>query len=173
MNYNENNLLWKRIMKINDSDTSDPDSDGKWSVVVKLYYRRVCYTHLYSYTSTYTGTFMKSWTCMNMYRHVCIMFRHVCSVLPYTVQVVRIPDDILPAASRDAALWQAWGPGTSAKWGVHIYDKYAEYRPVSIRHIANGFAYFLTYFLHILHIVLHISCHILHIVCIFLVIFCI
>jgi hypothetical protein len=53
---------------------------------------------------------------------------------------------------------------TSAKWGVHIHDKYAEYRPVSILHIPNGFAYFLTYFLHILHIILHIFCHILHII---------
>ncbi len=61
----------------------------------------------------------------------------------------------------------------SAKWGVYIYAKYAEYRPVSILHIENGFAYFLTYFLHILHIILNIFCHILHIDCIFLVIFCI
>jgi hypothetical protein len=35
---------------------------------------------------------------------------------------------------------------TSAKWGVHIYDKYAEYEPVTILHIPNRFAYFLTYF---------------------------
>jgi hypothetical protein len=47
----------------------------------------------------------------------------------------------------------------SAKWGVYIYAKYAEYRLVTILHIQNGFAYFLTYFLHILHIILHILCH--------------
>jgi hypothetical protein len=37
-------------------------------------------------------------------------------------------------------------PPSSAKWGVYVYAKYAEYRPVSILHIENGFAYFLTYF---------------------------
>ncbi len=61
-----------------------------------------------------------------------------------------------------------------AKWGLHTYVKYAEYEPVTILHIPNGFAYFLTYFLHIMHVILHILCHILHtIACIFLVIFCI
>jgi hypothetical protein len=65
------------------------------------------------------------------------------------------------------------GQGASAKWGVYIYSKYAEYRLVSILHIQNGFAFLLTYFLHILHIILHILCHILHIVCIFLARFCI
>ena len=36
----------------------------------------------------------------------------------------------------------------SAKWGVHIYEIYAEYTGthVSILHIPNGFTYFLSYF---------------------------
>jgi hypothetical protein len=29
-----------------------------------------------------------------MYIHVCTMFRHVCTVLPFLVQVVRIPDGL-------------------------------------------------------------------------------
>ena len=36
---------------------------------------------------------------------------------------------------------------TSAKWGVHIYDKYAEYGLVTILHIPNGFTYYLSYYL--------------------------
>jgi hypothetical protein len=46
---------------------------------------------------------------------------------------------------------------------IYIYDKYAEYEHVTILHIPNRFAYFLTYFLHILQIILHIFWHILHI----------
>ena len=78
-------------------------------------------------------------------------------------------------AARHFAELQRRAPVTSAKWGVHIYAKYAEYTPVSILHIENGFAYFLTYcfaysayyfayFLSYSAYCLHISCYILHII---------
>ncbi len=79
-----------------------------------------------------------------------------------------IPDDPVDSDVPSGASTRcSLGPVTaSAKWGVYIYAKYAEYRLVGILHIVNGFAYFLTYLLHILHIILHILCHVLHsIVC--------
>jgi len=62
-----------------------------------LQHEHVCttYIHLDIFmfkVQTCTYTFVLSWTCVNMYIHVCTMFRHVCTGLPNPVQVVRIPD---------------------------------------------------------------------------------
>ncbi len=48
---------------------------------------------------------------------------------------------------------------SAAKWGVHIYDKYAEYEHVTILHIPNRFAYFLTYLANICQICRIWTCH--------------
>ena len=59
---------------------------------------------------------------------------------------------------------------SSAKWGVHIYDKYAEYEPVtSVKlHILHFFSYFI-FFLHIKTGGGSYSAHILHICCILVI----
>ena len=127
--------------------------------------------------------FIQVHTCFNLYRHVHMMYKHVHTcLLPISclhtcmskyVQLMFRVQMATYSLSNVQTLLNCVRTLTSAKWGVHIYAKYAEYTPVSILHIENGFAYFLTYFLHILHIILHIFCHILHIDYIYLVIFCI
>ena len=61
----------------------------------------------------------------------------------------------------------------SAKWGVHIYVKYAKYGLVHILHISlHIFAYFYCIFLHILYREVHISTYLRIFYCIFLHIKC-
>ncbi len=45
------------------------------------------YIHVHVHTRSRCNAFVCKW-----YKHVCTMFRHVCTVLPYPVQVGRIPD---------------------------------------------------------------------------------
>ena len=45
------------------------------------------YIHVHVHTRSCCNVFVCTW-----YKHVCTMFRHVCTILPYTVQVGRIPD---------------------------------------------------------------------------------
>jgi hypothetical protein len=46
------------------------------------------YIHLHVHTHSFMNVFVCTW-----YKYVCFMFRRVCAIMPYPVQVVRIPDD--------------------------------------------------------------------------------
>ena len=66
---------------------------------------------------------------------------------------------------------------TSAKWGVHIFSKNAEYAHVTVLYTCNWiffciFCIFLPQFLHILHVILHIL-YTKKGMCIFCILFCI
>jgi hypothetical protein len=57
---------------------------------------------------------------------------------------------------------ESFTPGTSAKWGVHIYAEYAEYGQCSILHIGFSVCILFCILQHILlHIMVHITLHII------------
>ncbi len=51
----------------------------------------ILHTFIYIHVHVHTRSRCNVFVC-TLYKHVCTMFRHVCTVLPYPVQVGRIPD---------------------------------------------------------------------------------